>query len=159
MNALGRLLRSIAATLGAVLLIAGCAATTPEADPPPTATATVTAARQLGPEAFAAEINGGNRFVVNVHTPDEGGIDGTDVDIPFDRLVERAAELPQDRESAIAVYCMTGGMSETAVATLAGMGYVDVVELRGGMVAWEAAGRPLILPAADQGSARSGRES
>ncbi len=69
-----------------------------------------------------ALLDGGNRFVVNVHTPDEGGIDATDVDIPFDRLEERAAELPQDRKSAIAVYCMTGGMSETAVNTLAGMG-------------------------------------
>ncbi|MGI8947320.1 MAG: rhodanese-like domain-containing protein [Ornithinimicrobium sp.] len=156
MNAARRLLYSTAALTTAVLLIAGCAATTPEAAPP---TASATAARQLGPEAFAAEIDGGDRFVVNVHTPDEGGIDGTDADIPFDRLEERAAELPQDRDAAIAVYCMTGGMSETAVDTLAGMGYVDLVELRGGMVAWEADGRPLIPPAPDQGSAESGRES
>lgn len=156
MIAARRLLYSTVAVTAAVLLTAGCAATTPEAAPP---TASATAARQLGPETFAAEIGGGDRFVVNVHTPDEGGIDGTDADIPFDRLEERAAELPQDRDTAIAVYCMTGGMSETAVDTLSGMGYVDLVELHGGMVAWEADGRPLIPPASDQGSAESGWES
>tara|TARA_R110002124_G_scaffold63031_4_gene172175 strand:- start:10266 stop:10676 length:411 start_codon:yes stop_codon:yes gene_type:complete len=136
--------------------MAGCAANTPQVDTP---TDTSSAARQLDPEAFAAEVESGERFVINVHTPDEGGIEGTDADIPFDQLEERVAELPQDRTAAIAVYCMSGGMSEIAVDTLAGMGYVDLVELRGGMIAWEADGRPLIAPAASQGSDESGQDS
>lgn len=156
MNATRRLLFSSVIAMGSLVLIAGCGTTSPEASAPSSASAT--AARQVGPEAFAAEISGGDRFVVNVHTPDEGGIEGTDVAIPFDQLEERAAELPQDRESPIALYCMTGGMSKKAVDTLAEMGYVDLVELRGGMVAWEADGRPLILPSADQGSVESNRE-
>ena len=146
MNAARRLVQVTATVTGVVLLIAGCAAIRPEAvTPSPSASA----ARQLGPEAFAAEIASGDRFVVNVHTPDEGGIDGTDADIPFDQLEERVSELPQEKAAAIAVYCMTGRMSEIAVDTLAGMGYVDLVELRGGMVAWEADGRTVISPAAE----------
>ena len=37
-------------------------------------------------------------------------------------------------------------MSATAAETLAAMGYSDIVDLRGGMEAWQAAGRDL-LPA------------
>ena len=144
-----RLLYTTTTVIAAVLLMAGCAANTPQVDTP---TDTSSAARQLDPEAFAAEVESGERFVINVHTPDEGGIEGTDADIQF-------YQLPQDRTAAIAVYCMSGGMSEIAVDTLAGMGYVDLVELRGGMIAWEADGRPLIAPAASQGSDESGQDS
>lgn len=147
MNAARRLLYSTTTVTVAVLLMAGCASDTPQVVTP---TDSATAARQLGPEAFAAEVASGDRFVINVHTADEGGIEGTDASIPFNQLEERAAELPQDRTAAIAVYCMSGGMSEIAVDTIVGMGYVDVVELGGGMIAWEADGRPLIAPAASQ---------
>ena len=41
---------------------------------------------------------------------------------------------------------MSGNMSATAAETLAAMGYSDIVDLRGGMEAWQAAGRDL-LPA------------
>ncbi|GAA1223856.1 rhodanese-like domain-containing protein [Rhodoglobus aureus] len=156
MNAAPRLLHTTTTVMAAVLLMVGCAANTPQADTPIDA---ASAARQLDPEAFAAEVASGDRFVMNVHTPDEGGIEGTDADIPFDQLKERAAELPQDRTAAIAVYCMSGGMSEIAAETLAGMSYVDLVELRGGMIAWEADGRPLLAPAASQGSEELGRDS
>ena len=96
------------------LLLAGCSGSSPEAVTP---ASTAAAARQVGPEAFAAEVAGGDRFVVNVHTPDEGSIEGTDAEIPFDQLERRAAELPQGHDVALAVYCMTGSMSRTAVAT------------------------------------------
>jgi len=147
MNAARRLLYSTTTVTVAVLLLAGCASDTPQVVTP---TDSASVARQLEPEAFAAEVASGDRFVINVHTPDEGGIEGTDASIPFDQLEERAAELPQDPTTAIAVYCRSGGMSEIAVDTIVGMGYVDVVELGGGMIAWEADGRPLIAPAASQ---------
>lgn len=129
----------------AVLLATGCSASTPEV----TAPTSVATARQISPEDFAAKVASGERFVVNVHTPDEGGIAGTDVAIPFDELEQRAAELPQDRGAPLAVYCMSGNMSEVAVATLTEMGYADLVELRGGMVAWEQAGLQLVPRGAD----------
>ena len=81
--------------------------------------------------------------MINVHTPDEGSIPGTDLAIPFDQLTARADQLPADRGTGLAVYCMSGNMSETAVDTLTDKGYLDLTELRGGMEAWEQAGRPL----------------
>ena len=38
-------------------------------------------------------------------------------------------------------------MSAEAVQTLRDLGYTDVVELRGGMEAWTADGRDLLIPA------------
>ena len=43
-----------------------------------------------------------------------------------------------------AVYCRSGRMSAIAVRELARLGYGTIVELRGGMVAWEASGRRLL---------------
>ena len=86
-------------------------------------------------------------FVVNVHVPDQGAIAGTDAAIPYDEVRDRSAELPQDLDAPLAVYCKSGRMSAEAVRTLRDLGYTDVVELRGGMDAWAAAGRELLPPA------------
>lgn len=98
----------------------------------------------MGPEAFAEALMDPRQVVINVHTPDEGSIQGTDLAIPFDQLRARADELPAGRAAGLAVYCMSGNMSETAVETLTDLGYVDVIELRPGMEAWEQSGRRLL---------------
>ncbi|MDQ3105201.1 MAG: rhodanese-like domain-containing protein [Actinomycetota bacterium] len=82
-------------------------------------------ARLVGPDTFAEAMQDPERLVINVHTPDEGSIPGTDLAIPFDQLMARADQLPADRGTGLAVYCMSGNMSETAVATLTDMGYLD----------------------------------
>ena len=98
----------------------------------------------LDPDGFAAATAEPARFVLNVHVPDEGAIGGTDAAIPYDRIGDRAAELPQDTSTPVAIYCKTGRMSALAGTTLRQLGYTDVVELRGGMDAWVADGRPLL---------------
>lgn len=97
------------------------------------------------PAAFALLVNEPTTFVLNVHTPDEGSIPGTDAAVPFDQLVRRARELP-DRSRAVAVYCRTGRMSAAAVPTLRSLGFTRITELSGGMQAWEADGRRLLPP-------------
>ena len=103
-------------------------------------------ARAVGPETFAAALVEPDRISLNVHVPDEGSIAGTDLSIPFDELEARRGELP-DPSTPLALYCRSGNMSATAARTLAALGFTDVVELEGGMLAWQEAGRPL-LPAA-----------
>ena len=56
----------------------------------------------------------------------------------------QADRLPADRTVPIAIYCRTGPMSATAAEALRSLGYTDVVELQGGMKAWQASGRPLV---------------
>ena len=106
---------------------------------------TAAAVRLLDPAEFQAAI-AGDRVTINVHVPDQGSLPGTDLAIPYDQITRRAAELPQDRSTPLAIYCRSGNMSAIAGPELTALGYTDVVELRGGMQAWRAAGRPL-LPA------------
>lgn len=117
------------------LLLAGCGGSE-EASP-----------RLLPPSAFAKAVERSGTVTLNVHVPDEGSLPGTDLAIPFDRLAERRGELPAV-STPLAVYCRSGSMSAAAVETLARLGYEDVVELDGGMEAWQAEGRRLLPPGA-----------
>lgn len=67
-----------------------------------------------------------------------GHIEGA-VHIPLADLPARIGEVP---DGQTLVVCRVGGRSARAVLYLARQGY-DVVNLAGGMVAWEAAGRPM----------------
>lgn len=146
LNPLSRLRVIAIVALVAGILLAGCGNdSSPIADD---TTVTVTVA----PTSFADVIAESATFVLNVHTPDEGSIPGTDANIPFDRLRRRADELPADRSTPIAVYCRSGNMSAQATVTLGDLGYTDVTELAGGMDAWRGDGRTLLLP--DQAGGR-----
>jgi len=101
--------------------------------------------RLLDPAEFAEAI-ATDRVTINVHVPDEGSLPGTDLAVPFDRITAAAGQLPADRSTPLAIYCRTGHMSAIAGPELTALGYTDIVELRGGMEAWQAAGKPL-LPA------------
>ena len=127
----------------AALLVSGCGATDEGS-----------ASRLVASEEFAAIVARPGVVTINVHVPDEGSIRGTDLWIPFDAVEARRAELPPPTgplaapppTGPLAVYCRSGRMSAIAVETLLRLGYEDVVELDGGMVAWERGGGQL-LPA------------
>lgn len=135
----------LVAAVALITLTAACGGTPdgPSAGGPASA-AGAPAAERLDPGRFAAAVAEPDRTTVNVHVPFAGDVPGTDLSIPYDQLQARAEALPADRSTPLAVYCRTGQMSAVAVATLADLGYTDVVELAGGMVAWEQAGRELL---------------
>ena len=99
--------------------------------------------RMLEVDAFAREMRRPGSFVVNVHTPDEGGFAGTAAFIAFDHITGDA-RLPANKRSRILLYCRTGRMSAIAAASLAVNGYTNVADLNGGMVARKAAGRSIV---------------
>jgi len=86
------------------------------------------------------------QVLINVHIPDEGSLPGTTLDLPYNEVAARTAELPSDKATPLAIYCMSGNMSAIAGRELLALGYTDVIELDGGMQAWQASGRTL-LPA------------
>ncbi|WP_203337805.1 rhodanese-like domain-containing protein [Nocardioides limicola] len=80
--------------------------------------------------------------VLDVREPEEwvaGHIDGA-LHIPLGQLPERLAEVPA---SQTLVVCKVGGRSARAVAWLQAQG-CDAVNLDGGMLDWESAGRPMV---------------
>jgi len=139
-----------------VLVIAACG-TGGEATAPPTGANAV--ATQVVPvegggsyvdvnaAGLASMLEGKDFPLINVHVPYEGEIEGTDLLVPYDEIELNLDRLPADKGAKLVVYCRSGGMSAIAARTLLNLGYTDVWNLDGGMIAWTEAGYPLV----DQG--------
>lgn len=76
-------------------------------------------------------------FVVDVHTPEQTHIPGTDAFIPYDQIQENQNQLPEDKSTPILVYCRSGSMSERASKEIASLGYTNVYDLEGGTNAYK----------------------
>jgi sulfur dioxygenase len=63
--------------------------------------------------------------------------------IPLGTLAARAAELEHGKDARIVVVCRAGVRSSTAAAILTSLGFEDVSNLKGGMLAWRDLGLPV----------------
>jgi phage shock protein E len=133
----------VAVLLAATMGMAACGSRGAPATGRETAsTSPPAASRSLSPRAFAAAVAAPGVTTINVHVPYAGEISGTDLFIPFDQITTRTTSLPA-RSAPLAIYCRSGRMSAIAARTLSRLGYRSIVELRGGMDAWQQNGRAL----------------
>ena len=80
---------------------------------------------------------------INVHIPFEGDIANTDFSIAYDEIDQNLGQLPGEKNAKIVLYCRSDRMSRIAAEKLVALGYTNLWNLDGGMVAWEQAGLPL----------------
>jgi len=79
-------------------------------------------------------------FLVDVHTPQQRHIKGTDIFIPYDDVAKHQDKLPQDKNTPIYLYCESGPMGNAAARSLYELGYRNLFNLEGGAKAWRKAG-------------------
>lgn len=93
----------------------------------------------------AEELAGGDPpLILDIRNPRERAarhIDGS-VHIPLNHLQERIGEIPRDRR--IAVHCAGGYRSSMAASILHQHGLTHLIEMAGGLAAWEAAQLPVV---------------
>ncbi len=103
---------------------------------------------RLGAPMIAEELGSAQPpLVLDIRNPREWEtkhIDGS-VNIPLNHLQERIAEVPRDRR--IAVHCAGGYRSSIAASILHQYGITNLVEMAGGIAAWQAAQLPVVVHA------------
>lgn len=85
------------------------------------------------PAVFSKLVKDENNFLLDVHTPEQTHIPGTDKFIPFDQISENSGQLPADKNIPILVYCRSGNMSKIASQKISELGYANVYDLEGGI--------------------------
>ena len=104
----------------------------------------------VGPETFFDLARLPDARVLDVREPAEhrrGHIAGSEV-IPLRLLAERAAGLPKD--IPLLVCCRSDRRSSRGLHTLEGLGFSKLYGLKGGLLAWRAAGLPLVTDDPDR---------
>ncbi len=102
----------------------------------------------LSQEAYLALPESGEKapFVLDVRAPEEfvtGHVPGA-VNIPYDQVAARLAEVPKDKD--VVLYCRSGRRAGMAAEVLAANGYTRLKHLEGDMPAWIEKGRPVETP-------------
>ncbi len=90
-----------------------------------------------------ANANEPNRIVLDVREPYEyadGHVEGATL-LPLSQLPSRLDEVPADQP--VYVYCRSGNRSQQASEILVKAGKRDIRNVKGGILAWEAAGYPV----------------
>lgn len=106
------------------------------------------AVKQMDPSGLAGILGSPSErskvMLLDVRTPEEftgelGHIEGAML-MPVTDVAARASELEPVKDKTIVTVCRSGVRSTSAAAVLAGLGFPNTANLRGGMVAWREAG-------------------
>ncbi|WP_330442132.1 rhodanese-like domain-containing protein [Flavobacterium sp. C4GT6] len=99
----------------------------------------------VSPTEFSHKVEAEKGQLIDVRTPGEfksGYIDGALNIHLYDKDFEQRID-KLDKEETVYVYCKAGGRSAEAVEIMHEKGFKHIVELDGGMDAWNEAGEPV----------------
>ncbi|MGR8941732.1 MAG: rhodanese-like domain-containing protein [Gammaproteobacteria bacterium] len=94
----------------------------------------------ISPNELSRIMQSEDVFLVDVHTPRQRHIKGTDLFIPYNEVAKYEDKLPKDKNTAIYLYCEGGPMGNAAARSLHELGYRNLFNLEGGARAWKKAG-------------------
>lgn len=121
--------------LAAVLGVLACQASQPE----PSLVKEVSQQEFLGRKP-------GTWLILDVRTPEEfaAGHLGQAVNISHDRLAEQLPQIQPYASKPVLLYCRSGNRAVKAAEILTEAGFTDLHHLTGDMLAWDAAGLPVV---------------
>ncbi len=131
--------------VGAVaLLVSACARSAPNLEPGREVAVGGQSYQVITVTQLKSMLDSKDFLLVNVHIPYAGEIRGTDLFVPYNEIEQNLSKLPSDKSARIVVYCRSGNMSSIAAKTLTRLGYTNIRDVDGGMIAWEKEGYPLV---------------
>ena len=96
--------------------------------------------QSISPTELKAVMQNEDIFLVDVHTPQQQHIKGTDLFVPYNAIEKNKDKFPADKNAAIYLYCEGGPMGNAAARSLHDLGYSKIFNLDGGANAWHKAG-------------------
>ena len=108
--------------------------------------ATKTKIEEISPSEAAREIERGDVALVDTREPheyEEAHIEGGRL-VPPGLLRDEIESVVPDRSQRVLLYCRSGNRSGKAAAQMAEMGYEDVANVAGGILAWQEDGLPVV---------------
>jgi rhodanese-related sulfurtransferase len=101
--------------------------------------------KRSNPQDITMLINRGKTTILDVRDTKEfaAGHLADAKNIPLAELDQRIGELDKFKNRSVIVVCKSGARASAAAAKLGKAGFADVVNLDGGIAAWQKAGLPL----------------
>ncbi|WP_017940601.1 MULTISPECIES: rhodanese-like domain-containing protein [unclassified Thioalkalivibrio] len=101
--------------------------------------------RSLSPAEAVRVINQDDALVLDVREDNEvaSGRIGGAKHIPLGSLKKRMGDIEKYKDKPVVVYCRSGNRSASAAQQLTAAGFEDVVNLQGGIQAWQSANMPI----------------
>jgi len=128
MNAKTTIMKKSCAVIAMLAFVAGCNFQKPDY------------VKTISADELNRTLQNADIFLVDVHTPQQRHIKGTDLFIPYDDVAKYQDKLPQDKNTPIYLYCEGGPMGNAAARSLYELGYRNLFNLEGGAKAWRKAG-------------------
>ncbi len=142
---MGRCMKRLLFLVGMMLLlVSACSQSAPALTPEREVTVDGKAYQVITVSRLKSMLDNKDFLLVNVHIPYAGEIRGTDLFVAYNEIEQNLSKLPSDKGAKIVVYCRSGNMSGITAKTLTRLGYTNIWDVDGGMLAWEKEGYPLV---------------